>query len=89
MGSIDPKGTIGKVILAGMLACVAAWAGLIVLLAQIITSPGGDVAAGALLVWAALTAVLLCTTLLGGVIASDFMIVDITRGQHPRPRIQC
>jgi hypothetical protein len=61
MGPIDPKGTIGKVILAGMLTCVASWAGLIVLLVRIITSPGDYVAVGVLLAWAALTAVILAT----------------------------
>lgn len=62
MGPVDPKGTIGKVILAGMLACVASWAGLIVLLVRIITSPGDHhLAASVLLAWAALTAVLVAT----------------------------
>jgi hypothetical protein len=62
MGPIDPEGTIGKVILAGVLACVASWAGLIVLLVRIITPPGDHVAAGVLLVWAALSTALMATT---------------------------
>jgi hypothetical protein len=61
MGPIDPKGTIAKLILAGMLACVASWAGLIVLLVWISMSPGNYVAAGVLLAWAALTAVVVAT----------------------------
>jgi hypothetical protein len=52
----EAKG-VGQVILAGMLACVASWAGLIVLLVLIITSPGNHLVEGVLLGWVALTVV--------------------------------
>lgn len=51
---------IGRIILAGMFACVACvalWAGLIVLLVLIITSPGNYLAEGVLLGWVALMVV--------------------------------
>jgi hypothetical protein len=44
----EAKG-LGQIILAGTLACVASWAGLIVLLVLIITSPRNHLGAGALL----------------------------------------
>ena len=61
MGPVDPKGTIGKLFLAGLLACVGSWAGFIVLLLRVIRSPGDHVALGVLIAWAALAAVLVAT----------------------------
>jgi hypothetical protein len=52
----EAKG-LGLIILAGMLACVASWAGLIVLLVLIITAPGNHLAEGVLLGWMAVTVV--------------------------------
>jgi hypothetical protein len=52
----EAKG-LGQVILAGMLACVASWAALIVLLVLIITSPGNHLAEGVLLGWVALAVI--------------------------------
>ena len=52
----EAKG-LGQIILAGMLACVASWAGLIVLLVLIITSPGNHLAEGVLLGWVALAVI--------------------------------
>jgi hypothetical protein len=57
----EAKG-LGQIMLAGMLACVASWAGLIVLLVLIITSPGNHLAEGVLLGWVALAVV--CAALL-------------------------
>ena len=61
MGVVDPEGSIGKVILAVMLACVASWAGIIVLLVRIIASPGDPIAEYVLLGWMGLTVVLVAT----------------------------
>jgi chromate transport protein ChrA len=52
---------IGGVIVAGMLACAASWAALIVLLVLVITSPADRLAEDVLLGWLALTVVLVAT----------------------------